>query len=157
MKLIQLTKNKSALVDDCDYEELSKYKWYALKRNRNYYASRHIIINNKKTAISIHNQIIGIQGIDHINHNGLDNRRCNLRPATISQNNWNSLKRKNTTSKYKGVYWCKITHKWLSKIKMYGKSYHLGYYKKEIDAARAYNIKAKELFGEYAKLNVMSD
>jgi hypothetical protein len=90
--------------------------------------------------------------VDHINHNGLDNRRENLRLVTIEQNVWNTRKqRRLTASRYKGV----TLHKgqWRSVIYRRKKQIHLGYFDTEETAAKAYDVKAKELFGEYACLN----
>jgi hypothetical protein len=112
-----------------------------------------IIKNN--IIIRMHQQILGITGIDHINGNGLDNRRCNLRSATNSQNQANRRKQKNTSSIYKGVTWNKHAKKWLSQVKFNYEGIYLGLFISEIDAAIAYNAKAKELFGEYARINII--
>jgi hypothetical protein len=152
MKEISLTHSKKVvLVDDEDYEELSKHKWHINKRENIYYAHGYDV--NKKRETCIHNQILGIKGIDHINGDGLDNRRCNLRPATQSQNCMNRRKRKNTTSQYKGVYWFKRDKKWHSRIFFNCKRVHLGSFISETEAAKAYNKAAIEFFGDYSKLN----
>src|SRR5580698_2549788 len=93
--------------------------------------------------------------IDHIDRNPTNNRIGNLRLATNSQNGSNKGKyKKDATSKYKGVYKVKRRKgKWTAHIKSQGKYYHLGTYTTENDAARAYNVKASELFGEFAALN----
>ena len=92
---------------------------------------------------------------DHINHNGLDNRKANLRPATRAQNNYNRLaiKRKGATSKYKGVAWKKEYKKWNAQIYFKGECIFLGYFKEEKQAAKAYDKAAKEYHGEFASLN----
>ena len=90
---------------------------------------------------------------DHINHNGLDNRKSNLRVCTCSENNRNKRSQKGSTSIYKGVCRHKATGKWRARIKFEGKRMHIGYFTDEKEAARAYDAKAKELFGEYALLN----
>jgi len=92
--------------------------------------------------------------VDHINGNGIDNRRNNLRICTQSQNNQNQrtqicLK----SSKYKGVLWHKCCKRWMAQIKLNKKNKYIGLFKNEIDAAHAYDREAKELFGEYAKTN----
>jgi len=91
--------------------------------------------------------------VDHINGNGLDNRRCNLRLCEHKQNMANQGSRKNTSSKYKGVTFYKRDQKWQAKISPNGKTIHLGYFDSEIEAAKAYNRKAVEVFGEFARLN----
>lgn len=100
--------------------------------------------------------------VDHINSNPLDNRKSNLRIVTRQQNNWNASKTKvknniKTSSKYKGVYWAGNDNKWRVEITKDCKRYRMGYFKNEEDAARAYNLKASELFGEYAKLNEIGE
>ena len=91
--------------------------------------------------------------IDHIDRNKLNNNIENLRPVTLSQNQWNKKPRKNTSSIYKGVSWQKTANKWKSEIRINNKPQYLGLFINEIDAALAYNKKAIELFGEYAYLN----
>jgi len=92
--------------------------------------------------------------VDHINGNGLDNRKCNLRLATSSQNKRNQRKqRRKTSSKYKGVYWHKRDKVWVVRIQAEGKEKYIGSYKTEQEAALAYNEAALKYHGEYAKLN----
>ena len=92
--------------------------------------------------------------VDHINRDSLDNRKQNLRICTKSQNQMNSGKEQlGRSSHYKGVSLYKRHNKWMSRIKKRRKEYFLGYYENEIDAAKAYDTKAKELFGEFARLN----
>ena len=93
------------------------------------------------------------QVTDHINGNGLDNRRCNLRLTNFSGNIFNNAPIKNGTSVYKGVYFNKAGKKWHVRIGYHGIRHHLGYFNSEIEAARVYNEKAQEFFGEYAWLN----
>ena len=91
--------------------------------------------------------------VDHINGNRLDNRKENLRLVTPQQNNMNRKPLKNSTSKYKGVFWDKNRNKWLVLIMIGDKSRYLGRYQDEREAALAYDKAAKKLFGEYAHLN----
>jgi len=94
--------------------------------------------------------------IDHINGIRTDNRKENLRPCTRKQNNMNKHATRNKSG-YKGVYWDKEHKKWRAGICYNNKSINLGYYKNINDAARAYNVMAKELFGEFAHLNQIED
>ena len=90
---------------------------------------------------------------DHINRNGLDNRRENLRICTQMQNNQNCKPHKNSSSIFKGVHWSKWTRKWMASIMQDYKNMYLGYYDSEIEAAKTYDRKAKELFGKFARTN----
>jgi hypothetical protein len=150
--LIPLTQGKFAIVDAEDFDRLSQYKWYAARGRSTYYATRE---ENGRT-VRMHRQIMhapkGVL-VDHIDHNGLYNRRRNLRLCTNAQNVYNQQARPNGTSKYKGVCWHKGKKKWRARIGCSGKLHSLGDYKDEIEAAKVYDDKAVELFGEFACLN----
>lgn len=154
-RYIKLTQGKVAIVDDEDYALVSQYKWWAHKIRNIYYVQAHEPKNNKK--IRMHRLIMGIAdpkvGIDHINGNGLDNRKNNLRIATKSQNGMNQKPQKNRSSKFKGIYWNKNAKKWQAQIKINKKNKYLGLFNIETEAAKSYDIAAKELFGEFARLN----
>lgn len=92
---------------------------------------------------------------DHIDGDGLNNQRLNLRQSTKSQNNMNTNKGQGYSSKYKGVTWDKARKKWKCGIKINGKQIFIGRFIEEDDAALAYNQKASELFGEFSRLNVL--
>lgn len=160
MKCIKLTQGKYALVDDEDYEQVNKRKWYVSYDNKKWYARRNITdpSTKKRIRIRMHREIMDCPkglDVDHVNHNGLDNRKCNLRICTHSQNLFNQLPRRtNTTSKYKGVYWNKKDRRWRASIGIDGKQIYIGNFSTEIKAAEAYGKKAKELFGEFAYLNL---
>jgi len=160
MKKIELTQNQYALVDDEDYNRLNRWKWCAGYYSciKSYYAKRNTPRdkNGKHTTICMHRIIMNAPSnlqVDHRNHDTLDNRKENLRLCTYSQNGMNRKLHKNTTSQYKGVYWHKQGKKWLAHIRTKDKSIYLGLFKSEIQAAKAYNKKAKELFGEFALSN----
>lgn len=150
IRFIPLTKGKVAIVDVEDYEWLSEHKWWTSTKSSGFYACRQE--NNAK--IYMHRIIIKApQGlfVDHIDRNGLNNRRSNLRLCTISQNIRNR-RSKIGTSKYKGVYWDKKCNKWRAAIFLREHT-NLGLFDNEVDAAKAYDRKADELFGEFAYLN----
>lgn len=144
MKEIPLTQGKVALVDDEDYAELSKFSWYLHRDGNIQYAVRCSHRNpttHKRNFIRMHAIILGTpkgMDTDHINGDGLDNRRENLRVVTKRQNQQNLHILK--SSKFPGVDWNKSHKKWRTKIQINGKSHHLGYYNNEEMAARRYRI-----------------
>ena len=107
--------------------------------------------------IFMHRQIIAAPKeviVDHININTLDNRKANLRFATYTQNNWNSRRGMNEgSSKYKGVVWNKQQNKWRVTIVNNKKSFHLGFFEDEKEAAKAFNEAALKYRGQFALLN----
>jgi len=150
---IPLTRGKFALVDSADYYRLAKFQWYANGTTQNkFYAIR----NHGRKGLKMHRVIMNAPdhlSVDHIDHNGLNNCKSNLRLCTHAQNSCNIGCYKGTVSKYKGVCWYKNIKKWSAAIKCDGKQYYLGTFASEIDAARAYDKKAAELHGEFACLN----
>ncbi len=161
MKRIELTQGKFAIVDDDNFEELSQFNWYAnRKKDNNYFAQRKAIVEGNTKILLMHRVIMGCPDdlqIDHINHDTLDNRKENLRVCSNSSNQMNKRKkRKIASSKYKGVTFCKDgwrIKKWKAYLQFGNKRYSLGYFLTEEEAARAYDNKAKELFGEFVYLN----
>jgi len=141
------------------YNRLRKYEWLTKKGKNSFYARRRVAggKGKKETLIYMHQEIIEVpEGmvVDHINHDGMDNRGANLRPATYSQNLYHRKKRSGAMySKYKGVHWHKLHRKWLARITFKKKTIHLGYFTDEIDAAKAYDEAAKKYHGEFASLN----
>lgn len=159
-KKIKLTQGKYALVDAEDFEWLSQWKWYywKAKHARTGYAVRNqkgMEIEGKRSGVRMHRQILsGAELVDHINGNGLDNRRKNLRAVTHGQQVQNRPTFKNKkNSKLKGVIktnWEGYSY-WVARIRKDGKYYYLGTFKSELAAHRAYIKKAKELHGEFAR------
>ena len=158
MKLIYDSKGNSTKVDDEDFEYLSQFKWNITKNGRTCYASRPITNEfGIRTRMKMHREIMKAKNgemIDHINGDGTDNRKENLRYTTKQLNAFNMGKRPGT-SKYKGVCRSSPNSKWTARIQFNYKGIYLGYFEKEEDAALAYNKKAIELFGEHARLNII--
>lgn len=145
-KLIPLSKGMLAKVDNEDFEELSKHNWntthYGYSFNRILGLMHRYIMKTPEGMDT-----------DHINHDKLDNRKSNLRICNRTKNNANRLLGKNQKSKYKGVSFNSMYRKWHSYISFNKKRQTIGYFDNEIDAAKSYDKKAKELFGEFAYLN----
>lgn len=158
MKQIKLTLGQVALVDDEDFEFLNQFKWQAVKKPNTFYAVKNFP-NGKGKQISVYMHRIILQlkdskiHCDHKDGNGLNNQKYNLREATHAQNQRNKKARETGTSRYKGVTLRKSYTKWRATIILNKKYIHIGYFINEIDAAKAYDEKAKELFGEFAWLN----
>lgn len=155
--LIELTKGQVSIIDNEDWNLVRNYKWYALQDLcGKYYAVAWIkTVNGSRSLIRMHRLLLAAkkgQQVDHINGDSLDNRRENLRFCDCSQNQQN---RKITSgaSSLKGVSRCKTTNRWRADIRFKGKQTFLGRFNTEIEAARAYDSKAKELFKEFASLN----
>lgn len=160
MKEIKLTKGKFALVDDADYQWLNQWKWFAVKRRRTFYAMRVLYKKSKyHCTVIMHRLILGITDIkidsDHIDHNGLNNQRYNLREATHRENMKNRSAARYSTSKYLGVSKRINSDLWRAKLQSNGISIHIGYFIDEKDAALAYNKAAIARHGEFANLNIV--
>ena len=156
---IPLTRGFNALIDDEDLELISLLKWFAtnLGHRRTRYAGTNIKIDGKYHSQKMHRLILGVNDskviVDHINGNGLDNRRCNLRLANSSENNANVAIFRGNTSGYKGVSYRKDRDTWKTEIRkntknVYGKTskcVHL--------AALKYNDNVVKYHGEFSWLN----
>lgn len=153
MKQIRLTQGKVALVDDADFEWLSKRKWHAVRHpsGRTFYAG------TGAPRVFMHTEILGkFEGKhpDHKDGNGLNNQRSNLRPATPSQNGANRRKQlKPSSSRFKGVTWHKRDRVWQVSIMVGGKAIFVGTFHSETEAAKEYNRRARFIFGHFANLN----
>lgn len=155
MKTIPLTRGKEALVDDEDYEYLSQWNWHCLS---NGYAARRDLGARKdeRKYIRMHRLINKTpEGLftDHINGNKLDNRKSNLRNCTYTENNVSKPPTILNKSGYKGVSFSKVMNKWHAQIAKSGQHWELGYYDDPREAAKAYNKKVIELYGEFAWTN----
>lgn len=157
MRLIKLTQGRFAKVDDEDYDYLNQWKWCASKRGHACYAVRaERVERGKYKAVGMHRKIMGIgikEGIDHIDGDGLNNQRSNLRFCTRSENNRNTRSREGSLSRFKGVSWHKGNKMWAAYIRSNKILKCLGYFHVESDAAIAYNNAAQKIHGEFARLN----
>jgi len=155
MKEIKLTKGLVTRVSDEDFEWLSAYKWCLIGPIKRPYAGSRI----GGKIVYMHRLILTAKDgdvVDHIDHDTLCNTRDNIRLSDKRGNARNSKKMLNCTSVWKGVYWEKRRDVWAANIKDGNKKIYLVQYINECDAARAYNQKAKELFGDFACLNQVS-
>lgn len=156
VKEIKLSQGKYALVDDSDYERVSQYKWWAAEVGvtKHFYATTSTYKPRK--TIYMHRLILDAPKgkiVDHINGNGLDNRRANLRLCTNAQNLHNAPAQKNNTSGYKGVSWNKGNKKWQAQICVNNKKIMIGVFADKIEAAKAYDKAALEFHGKFAYTN----
>jgi hypothetical protein len=148
---IPLTQGYVAIVDAADYDAAMVYKWCALIGNHTVYAKRAYQVDGVHRTVQLHTFLTGWPYVDHVNGNGLDNRRDNLRPATRAQNQRNARRRIDNTSGFKGV---SINRgRWQAVIRAGGTPRNLGRFDDPESAARAYDAAARELHGEYATLN----
>lgn len=152
---IPLTQGQVAIVDDEDAElVLAQGKWGASRNRKSFYARRNAARpEGGQRTLYLHAFLTGYAITDHINGNGLDNRRSNLRDATATQNAANRGLDRNNTSGYKGVYWHIRDRKWVAHMEAERATIWLGYHPTAEAAARAYDAAALECFGEFAWLN----
>lgn len=152
MSEIDLNNGMKALIDDEDFAKLSTHHWFAQEGPHTFYATR--------SGVKMHRLIMNApQGaiVDHINGNGLDNRKANLRLCTKTLNLANmGAVRPRKTSRFKGVSRKTGVGSWVAQIQVDSKKITLGYFDDEEDAALAYNMAASDLFGEFARLNPVS-
>jgi hypothetical protein len=149
---IPLTQDKFAFVDLSDYERVNKFRWCITRRSDKEYAHR----RDGKRFIKMHRFILDAQDgemVDHIDGDGLNNCRSNLRLCTNQQNQFNSRSQINSKSKYKGVSWHEREGKWSADIRIDKKLKCLGYFDDETEAAQKYDEIAQETQGEFARLN----
>lgn len=151
-KHILLTQGKQALVDDDEFDELALVKWCY----RGGYAVRTEGTRANQRTVVMHRLVMDAPAnavVDHINGDKLDNRRCNLRLATTAENIRNSARSVRNTSGFKGVSFDRSRGKWFASICANRKLKNLGRYATAEEAARVYDRAARELHGEFAKVN----
>lgn len=160
MKTIALNSQYETMVDDDDYEWLCAYKWFVCPGRKTLYAGRNQTISRgKRITLLIHRLVIGAQAgqiVDHIDRNGLNNCKSNLRICTSSQNSANKSQRRISSSPYKGVFPDRGAEKWRASIEKDNRNFHLGMFQCAEEAARHYDIAALSLYGEYAFTNFPS-
>ncbi len=161
---LPLSRGYVAILDASDFELVDQWSWYAsVKLDRKtgeiyaVYAAREIRVDGKRTSLYLHRFLMGVTDrnvqVDHENHDTLDYRRSNLRIATQTQNMGNTRKTKNNKSGFKGVHWNKQAGKYAVEIGFNYKNIYLGLFVDPVEGAKAYDVKALELFGEFACLN----
>lgn len=156
MKEIPLTQGKVALVDDEDYARLMQFKWFVVHNGKKWYASRKLEGLKRKNKF-LHREILGeIHAplvVDHIDGDGLNCAKENMRICTQAENSRNSRSKCNGKVKYKGVCWHKASSSYVAQINTGGKVIHLGCFDSPEEAAVAYDNAASHYYGEYAFLN----
>ncbi len=161
MTKISLGQDKYAMIDDEDYPYISRFKWFLNTKKDNfgvnyYYASRRIGTQGKRTEVYMYQFLIALPAFDCIifkNKNTLDYRKKNLVAGTFSLRLIRAAKRKNLHSQYKGVTYRPYRKLYEARVAKNGKQYYCGSFNNEESAAKAYDKKAKELYGELAYQN----
>lgn len=157
MTRLPLSRGLTAIVDDRDAWAAS-FTWHAAARGRVVYAARHVVASSgARTKRYLHREILaappGVE-VDHLNLDGLDCRRENLRLADHAENKWNRGRNRNNTSGFKGVSWSARRRRWVAQIVANGTTTQLGYFDTVEAAARAYDAAARVLHREFARLNL---
>jgi hypothetical protein len=152
---VTLTKGYEAIIDSEDVHLVDKFNWSLLTCRKNFYAHRREVKDGKSVYIAMHRVILNAPNgyeVDHIDGNGLNNLKSNLRLATSSQNKHNQRVSKANKSGIKGVVFCVHHNRWLARIGINGKNKHLGYFDSKELAAKAREKASYELHGEFARI-----
>jgi hypothetical protein len=155
---IYLGDDKWTIVEPADFYRINNFGWFIVGKKTRLYAARNIINETGKIKIvRLHREIMKAPAkllVDHRNGNSLDNRRDNLRLATLSQNACNvRINKAGCSSRYRGVRWSKVGKRWEAQLGFKRKSIFLGHFDSEEEAARVYDEAAKKYHGEFARLN----
>jgi len=151
MRTIPLVNGSGALVDDADFDWLSQWQWRAHKLKTITVAVRY---QTNGPIVYMHRAVLAMLSggrVCHLDGDGLNNQRANLRLATQSEVKGHAGLYKNNTSGFKGVWWNKRQQKWQAGIRVHRKLYHLGFFERAEDAAAAYWNAAQRYFGEFAR------
>jgi hypothetical protein len=151
---ISLTQGKVAIVDDADYDVVSAMSWHITRCGKYIYPATRIAGDRGLGAVRMHNLLLAAPPgllIDHKNGDTLDNRRCNLRLSSMAQNAWSRHTGGRGASRFVGV--CRAKNRWRARIRHIDVRIEIGYFKREVDAAIAYDEKCRELRGEFARPN----
>jgi hypothetical protein len=149
---VTLSQGYEAIIDFSDLDLVSNFNWYCLKSRNTVYAKRNIY--GTRSSISLHRFLMGDPKgleVDHIDLNGLNNTRGNLRVATRRQNSANAKKPSTNTSGYKGVSWCRKSNKWVSQIWVNGENIKLGRFEDVKDAHLAYCDAVSKYRGDFGR------
>lgn len=156
----KIAAGRVALIDDGDYDLVMQHRWYVDetakvgKRHWGPYAVTRIRLDGgRRIRLPMHCLIMGTKGVDHRDHDGLNNQRSNLRPATQVQNGQNQRPQVGKSSRYKGVSWYKASNAWRARLRVNKTLMYLGSFASELEAAYAYDAAAREAFGEFACTN----
>ena len=151
IRFIPLTQGQFAIVDAADYEWLSKYRWCTIRNGHRIYAFR----KEDGKRFLMHREIMKTpkgKVVDHMNNNGIDNRRSNMRNCSPRQNSWSIRDCHGVTSQYRGV--CRHEDKWAAQVGYLRAHVYVGRFVEEIEAARAHDRMAIMLHGQFAYLNL---
>jgi AP2-like factor (euAP2 lineage) len=148
--------NTFALVDDEDYDEANQFVWTLIEWRGKQYAKRKLNFKGRIITESLHYYLTGYDYTDHIDGDGLNNKRSNLREVTHKKNIQMQRPQKRTTSSaYRGVTWFKPRQKWRARLKVDGREVHVGYFDDEDEAAREWNKAALVHYGPDSFQNVI--
>jgi hypothetical protein len=151
---VPLTRGYEAIIDAADAAFIGQWNWFAIPKSNTVYAARWGREGEPRT-VRMHRELLSAPedlGVDHINRNGLDNRRENIRLATRNQNMWNSGLQANNTSGFKGVTWRKRDKRWSATICVFGRPINLGNFRTAEEAHQAYARASAEMHGEFGRI-----